>query len=193
MAFAAGDSKLALFLPEAYDLVWSLIILVILAVFFYKFVMPKFQAIFDERAEKIEGGMAKAAETQREADELKENIESQVAQAQADAAKTREQARSEASKIIDEARQRAEHDAAKIISEAQRSIEAQHKHAMSSLQGEVSVLAAALAGKILASKLDDEKVSAQVLDHVIDEVENTENSDHEQQEVKDAGKSIASE
>ena len=52
MAFAAGDSKLALFLPEAYDLVWSLIILVILAVFFYKFVMPKFQAIFDERAEK---------------------------------------------------------------------------------------------------------------------------------------------
>ena len=72
MAFAAGDSKLALFLPEAYDLVWSLIILVILAVFFYKFVMPKFQAIFDERAEKIEGGIAKAAETQREADELKE-------------------------------------------------------------------------------------------------------------------------
>ncbi|MFU0469400.1 F0F1 ATP synthase subunit B [Gardnerella vaginalis] len=180
MAFAAGDSKLALFLPEAYDLVWSLIILVILAVFFYKFVMPKFQAIFDERAEKIEGGIAKAAETQREADELKERIESQVAQAQADAAKTREQARAQASKIIDEARQRAEHDAAKIISEAQSSIEAQHKHAMNSLQGEVSVLAAALAGKILASKLDDEKVSAQILDHVIDDVENSENSDHEE-------------
>ena len=126
MAYAAGSNKLALFLPEPYDVLWSLVVLVVLAAFFYKFVMPKFQ---------------------------------------------------EASKIIGEARQRAEKDAAKIISEAQHSIEAQHKHAMSSLQGEVSVLAAALAGKILASKLDDDTVSSKIIDHVIDEVGDTKNSD----------------
>ncbi|WP_427875899.1 F0F1 ATP synthase subunit B [Gardnerella sp. 2492-Sm] len=176
MAHAAGSDKLALFLPEPYDVLWSLVVLVILAVFFYKLVLPKFQAIFDERAEKIEGGIAKAAKTQQEADELKAEIENELAQAQTDAAKTREQARAEASKIVDEARQRAEKDAAKIISEAQHSIEAQHKHAMSSLQGEVSVLAAALAGKILASKLDDDTVGSKVIDHVIDEVEGSKES-----------------
>ena len=176
MAYAAETNKLALFLPEPYDLVWSLIVLVVLAVFFYKFVMPKFQAILDERAEKIEGGMAKAANMQREADELKSKMEEELAQAQADAAKTREQARAQASKIVDEARQRAEKDAAKIISEAQCSIEAQHKHAMSSLQGEVSVLAAALAGKILASKLDDDAVGSKIIDHVIDEVSSVKDS-----------------
>ena len=127
MAYAAGSNKLALFLPEPYDVLWSLVVLVVLAAFFYKFVMPKFQAILDERAEKIEGGMAKAANVQREADELKSQIENELSQAQTDAAKTREEARSEASKIIGEARQRAEKDAAKIISEAQHSIEAQHK------------------------------------------------------------------
>ena len=177
MAYAAETNKLALFLPEPYDVIWSLVVLVVLAVFFYKFVMPKFQAILDERAEKIEGGMAKAANVQREADELKSQIENELSQAQTDAANTREEARSEASKIIGEARQRAEKDAAKIISEAQHSIEAQHKHAMSSLQGEVSVLAAALAGKILASKLDDDTVSSKIIDHVIDEVGDTKNSD----------------
>ena len=177
MAHASESNGLALFLPEPYDVVWSLVVLVVLAVFFYKFVMPKFQAILDERAEKIEGGMAKAANMQREADELKSQIEEELAQAQTDAAKTREEARTEASKIIGEARQRAEKDAAKIISEAQHSIEAQHKHAMSSLQGEVSVLAAALAGKILASKLDDDAVSSKIIDHVIDEVGETKNSD----------------
>ncbi|MBF9353910.1 F0F1 ATP synthase subunit B [Bifidobacteriaceae bacterium NR044] len=177
MAYAAETNKLALFLPEPYDVIWSLVILVILAAFFYKFVTPKFQAILDERAEKIEGGMAKAANVRREADELKSQMEEELTQAQTDAAKTREEARAQASKIVDEARQRAEKDAAKIISEAQHSIEAQHKHAMSSLQGEVSVLAAALAGKILASKLDDDTVSSKIIDHVIDEVGDTKNSD----------------
>ena len=166
MAYAAETNKLALFLPEPYDVIWSLVVLVVIAAFFYKFVMPKFQAILDERAEKIEGGMSKAANVQREADELKSQMEEELAQA-----------RTEASKIIGEARQRAEKDAAKIISEAQYSIEAQHKHAMSSLQGEVSVLAAALAGKILASKLDDDTVSSKIIDHVIDEVGDTKNSD----------------
>ena len=51
MAYAAETNKLALFLPEPYDVIWSLVILVVLAAFFYKFVMPKFQAILDERAE----------------------------------------------------------------------------------------------------------------------------------------------
>ena len=45
-------SGIDLFIPEVYDIVWSLIILVIVAVFFYKFFMPKFNAIFDERAAK---------------------------------------------------------------------------------------------------------------------------------------------
>ena len=53
-------SGIDLFIPEVYDIVWSLIILVIVAVFFYKFFMPKFNAIFDERAAKIQGNIADA-------------------------------------------------------------------------------------------------------------------------------------
>ena len=48
MTIAASDG-LKLFIPQVYDIVWSLIILVIVALFFHKFFMPKFNAIFDER------------------------------------------------------------------------------------------------------------------------------------------------
>ena len=53
-------SEMELFLPKSYDIFWSLVILIIVAVFFYKFFLPKFQAVFDERAAKIEGGIAMA-------------------------------------------------------------------------------------------------------------------------------------
>ena len=56
---------------ESYDIFWSLVILIIVAVFFYKFFLPKFQAVFDERAAKIEGGIAKVEQAQKDADEAK--------------------------------------------------------------------------------------------------------------------------
>ena len=70
-------SGIDLFIPEVYDIVWSLIILVIVAVFFYKFFMPKFNAIFDERAAKIQGNIAKAEQARKDADKAKAKYEAQ--------------------------------------------------------------------------------------------------------------------
>ena len=69
MTIAASDG-LKLFIPQVYDIVWSLIILVIVALFFYKFFMPKFNAIFDERAAKIEGNIAKAEQAQKDMESI---------------------------------------------------------------------------------------------------------------------------
>ncbi len=130
-------SGIDLFIPEVYDIVWSLIILVIVAVFFYKFFMPKFNAIFDERAAKIQGNIAKAEQARKDADEAKAKYEAQLSTARVDAAKIRDDARAEASHIIADARSRAECDAAQITASAQRSIESQHQQAIVSLKGEV--------------------------------------------------------
>ena len=109
-----AEGGIDLFIPETYDIVWSLIILVIVAVFFYKFFMPKFNAIFDERAAKIEGNIAKAEQAKKDADEAKAKYEAQLSTARVDAAKIRDDARAEASHIISDARSRAESDAAQI-------------------------------------------------------------------------------
>ena len=113
MTIAASDG-LKLFIPQVYDIVWSLIILVIVALFFYKFFMPKFNAIFDERAAKIEGNIAKAEQAKKDADAAKQKYESQLSNARVEASKIRDDARAEASHIIADARSRAESDAAQI-------------------------------------------------------------------------------
>ena len=81
--------------------------------------------------------------------------------------KIRDDARAEASHIIADARSRAESDAAQITATAQRSIESQQQQALVSLKGEVGVLATALAGKILGSKLENDDVQSSMIDRMI--------------------------
>ena len=50
---------------------------------------------------------------------------------------------------------------------AQRSIESQQQQALVSLKGEVGVLATALAGKILGSKLESDDVQSTMIDQMI--------------------------
>jgi len=164
-------SGVELFLPETYDIVWSLIILVIVAVFFYKFFLPKFQAVFDERAAKIEGGIAKAEQVQKEANAAKAKYEAQMSEARVEAAKIRDDARAEASHIVADARTRAEADAAQITANAQRSLESQQQQALVSLKGEVGTLATALAGKILGAKLEDKDVQSSMIDSMLDDLD----------------------
>lgn len=165
-AIAEGDG-IALFLPHTFDIVWSLIILVVIAVFFYKFFIPKFNAVFDERSAKIEGNIAKAEESQKAADAAKRKYEAQLSTARVEASKIRDDARAEASHIIADARSRAESDAAQITANAQRAIASQQQQALVSLKGDVGVLATALAGKILGAKLEDEAVQSSMIDQMI--------------------------
>ena len=169
MTIAASDG-LKLFIPQVYDIVWSLIILVIVALFFHKFFMPKFNAIFDERAAKIEGNIAKAEQSKKDADAAKSKYEAQLSTARVEASKIRDDARAEASHIIADARSRAESDAAQITANAQRSIESQQQQLVS-LKGEVGTLATALAGKILGAKLESDDVQSSMIDKMIDDLD----------------------
>ena len=170
MTIAASDG-LKLFIPQVYDIVWSLIILVIVALFFHKFFMPKFNAIVDERAAKIEGNIAKAEQSKKDADAAKSKYEAQLSTARVEASKIRDDARAEASHIIADARSRAESDAAQITANAQRSIESQQQQALVSLKGEVGTLATALAGKILGAKLESDDVQSSMIDKMIDDLD----------------------
>ena len=169
-----AEGGIDLFLPETYDIVWSLVILVIIAAVFYKVVLPKFQAVFDERAARIEGGIAKAEQAQKEAVEAKRKYEEQLSHARVEASKIRDDARAEASHIIADARSRAEADAEQITTNAQRTIESQQQAAMVSLKGEVGTLATALAGKILGAKLQDDATQTAMLDQMIADLDSDE-------------------
>lgn len=173
-----------LFIPPIYDIVWSLVILIILAVFFYKFFMPKFQAIFDERAAKIQGNIDKAKKAKEDADKAKKSYEDQLGKARLEASQIRDDARAEASRIVSDARTRAESEANQITENAQRSIKSQQQQALVSLKGEVGTLATALAGKILGSQLQSDAVQSSMINSIIADSEGDDGSANDDQAGK---------
>lgn len=176
MITMAADG-IELFLPKTYDMFWSLVVLIILGVFFFIFFMPRFKKIFDERASRIEGNIAKAEQANKDAQAAKEKYEGQLKNAKVEASKIRDNARAEATNIIADARSRAESEAQQIADNAQKSIESQQQ-ALVSLKSEVGAIATALAGKILDTKLQKGDVQDSMIDSMISSMEKTDKADH---------------
>ncbi|PFG43981.1 ATP synthase F0 subcomplex B subunit [Isoptericola jiangsuensis] len=160
-----------LFIPAWYDIIWSSVIVVVIAVVFYKFVLPRFQEVLDERTAKIEGGLAKAEQAQEEAAAALAEYHQQLADSRAEAAKTREEARAEGAAIVAELRTKANDEAARIVETAHRQIEAERQAAAVSLRTEVGSLATELASKIVGESLEDSARQSRVVDRFLDELE----------------------
>ncbi|UJP41302.1 F0F1 ATP synthase subunit B [Cellulomonas palmilytica] len=162
-----------LLLPEPYDIFWSAVVLLIIAVPFFRFALPALQKVLDERTEKIEGGLAKAELAQAEAAAALDEYHQQLAEARAEAARIREDARTEGGQIVAELRARAQDEAARIAETAQRQIEAERQQAAVQLRTDVGALATELASKIVGESLEDEVRRSRVVDRFLDELEAT--------------------
>ncbi len=172
---ATGDAPTgkALLLPEGYDLLWSTVVLVLIGAAFARYVLPKMNAVLDERTAKIEGGLAKAENAQAEAAAALASYHQQLAEARAEAARIREDARAEGGAIVNELRAKASEDAARILETAQQQIAAERAQASTSLRGEVGALATELASRIVGEALADEVRKSRVVDRFLDELETT--------------------
>ena len=160
-----------LFLPAGYDLLWSSVTILIIAVVFYKFVLPSMNKVLDERSSLIEGGIEKAEAAQKQADEALAQQQQLLAEARADAAQVREEARAEGTAIIKDLKVKASEEAARITETARRQIEADRQAASVSLRAEVGALATGLASKIVGESLEDSARQSRVVDRFLDELE----------------------
>ena len=161
---------ISLLLPAIYDIVWSLVVLAIIAFAFYRYVLPKFRAVLDERTDKIQGGIAKAQSAQAEAQAALQRNQEALAAARAEAARIREEARTEGAAIVEEYRARAAGEAERIVETAHRQIEAERKQASVALRAEVGTLATELASRIVGESLQDEARQSRVVDRFLDEL-----------------------
>lgn len=160
-----------LFLPAGYDLLWSSVVVIIIAVVFYRAILPKFKAVLDERTAKIEGGLAKAESAQAEAAAALAEYHQQLQEARTEAARIREEARTEGSAIVADLRVKASEDASRIVETAHRQIEAERQQAAVSLRNDVGLLATELASKIVGESLEDAARQSRVVDRFLDELE----------------------
>lgn len=160
-------------IPMNYDLLWSSVIFVIIAVVFMRVLLPKLQKVLDERADLIEGGIKKAEKAQAEAAAALEEYTAQLTAARAEAARIREDARIEAAQILADSRRRAGKDAERIVETAQRQIDAERSQAVVSLRTEVGSLATELASRIVGESLADDARQQRVIDAFLGDLDAT--------------------
>lgn len=161
----------AVIMPAFADLFWSFVVILIVAAAFYRYVLPRFTTVLDERTTKIEGGLAKAESAQAEAAAALAEYHRQLADARAEAARIREQARAEGGTIVAELRAKASDDAARILQTAQRQIEAERQQAATALRGQIGELATELASRIVGESLADAARQSRVVDRFLDDLE----------------------
>jgi F-type H+-transporting ATPase subunit b len=132
-----------------------------------KMLLPRIMTTLNERTEKIEGPLQRAAEAQAEANRLREQYQAQLAVARHEAAQLREQAREEGAAIIAEMREQAQAEAKRITEASRAQIEADRQQAFSSLRTEIGTLSVQLASKIVGESLEDEVRQSRVVDRFL--------------------------
>ena len=176
-AAAKSTAGISLFLPAFSDIFWSAVVLIPIALMFYRLVLPKFTEVLDKRTALIEGGIAKAESVQADAEAALVRYTNELAEARAEAARLREVARVEGVAIVADLRAKASEESDRIIATAQRQIAAERQQAVVSLRSDVGALATELASKIIGEALADEVRQSRVVDRFLDELEASSASD----------------
>jgi F-type H+-transporting ATPase subunit b len=176
LAAATEEAPRNPLLPEIYDIIWSLVCFVVILFFFGRLVLPRMQKLLDERAEAIEGNIAKADDAQRKAEAALEEYTAQLAGARAEAGTIREQARTDGQRIVAEHKEQAIAEAARVTATAKAQIEAERSAAVVSLRSEVGSLAIDLASGVIGESLADDAKASAIVDRFLAELEASENA-----------------
>lgn len=174
VVIAAAEEQHNPLIPAWPDIIGALICFIVILFFFWKLVLPRMKKLLDERAEAIEGNIAKADEAQHKAEALLEEYTAQLADARAEAGRIREQARTDGQRIVAEAKETATAEAARVTASAQAQIDAERQAALVSLRGEVGSLAIDLASGVVGEALNDDKKSQAIVDRFLADLEASE-------------------
>ncbi|MGL5909248.1 MAG: F0F1 ATP synthase subunit B, partial [Phycicoccus sp.] len=158
-------------LPHPAEIIIGLIAFGILDRIFATKVVPRMEALYEERAAAIEGGMKQAEEAQAEARAALEKYNAQLSEARGEANEIREAAREQGASIVAEMRTQAQSEAARIADAANRQVEAERQQAVVQLRQEVGALSTSLASKIVGESLEDDVRRTGVVDRFLADLE----------------------
>lgn len=169
LAAATGDGPILI--PAPADLIWGSVSFVILLLLFWKYVIPRFNKVMEERSEKIEGGFERAQAAEAAAQAALQKYNAQMEEARSEASQIRAKAEEQRKAIVEEAR--AEVNEYKEVENLrfQERTKAEISQASLQLQKEVGVLALDLASRLVGEALKDDARAKAVIDQFIQDLE----------------------
>ncbi len=171
VASEAAAEEHNVLLPAIYDIVWGGLSFVIILVLFSKFVMPRMREVTAARTEKIEGGLARAEESQAEATQLLAQYREALESANKEASEIRAAAQAERLAIIDEAKKAAATAAAAVTAQATTALESDRARIATELRRDLGVAATDLASRIVGESLSDDARAAAVVERFVADLE----------------------
>ncbi|MGO1547548.1 F0F1 ATP synthase subunit B [Microbacterium gubbeenense] len=171
---AAEESTQDPLFPAGYDIIWSAVCFVIIAIVICVVALPRLNKVLDARSAAIEGNIEKADEAQRQAEAALVEYTQQLADARREAGEIREGARVDGKKIVDEARANAVVEADRITVSAHTQIEAERQAAMVSLRQDVGSIALDLAGNVIGEAMSEDAKAQAVVDRFLADLEASE-------------------
>ena len=158
-------------IPHPAEMIFGFVAFGILYWAVAKHVVPRLEKVFAERADAIEGGIARAEQAQAEAAAALERYRARLAGAEDEASRIREEARAEGARILADMREQARVEAERIVAAAQTQVQAERQQAMIQLRGEAGRIAVDLASRIVGEALEDEVRQRRVVDRFLAELE----------------------
>jgi F-type H+-transporting ATPase subunit b len=155
--------------PAPGELIVGLVAFAILFFFTWKWVLPRFKQVLEERRAQIQGEMEKAEAERNEAEKLQDEYRQQLAGAREEANQIIEEARATAEQLRRDLQARAEEEAQATVARAQEEIRAERDRAFQELRAQVGSIAVELAERVVGQALD-EKAHQRLIDEFIDEV-----------------------
>ncbi|MDR2380625.1 MAG: F0F1 ATP synthase subunit B [Bifidobacteriaceae bacterium] len=172
MWLAEGAPKgFNLFIPPWSEVIIALVAVGLIAIVVVKYAVPRYFQVLDERAEVIEGGIARARDAESEIARVRQGLDAEKEAARIEAARLREEAKTEAQAIVAAAKAKAADDARRTAEAAQRQIESERKAAEVSLRADVGSLATELAERIVGEALKDTALAGRVVDRFLAELD----------------------
>jgi F-type H+-transporting ATPase subunit b len=158
-------------LPHPIEIILSVVFVLLLTVVIARFVVPRFEATYAERTEAIQGGIEKAEKAQEAAEAALAEYNAQLAEARTEAARIREDAKTQGTQILAELREQAQAEAARIRAQGEAQLEAERAQVMAQLRNEIGGLATTLASRIVGESLEDDARAQRTVDRFLADLE----------------------
>jgi F-type H+-transporting ATPase subunit b len=155
--------------PAAGELIVGLLAFLVLFFFTWKWILPRFRHVLDERQGEIKGELERAEAERTEARQLQDQYREQLAGARQEAGRIIEEARATAEEMRRDLQARAEEQAEQTVARAQDEIRAERDRVFQELRAQVGTIAVELAERVVEKELDA-TTHERLIDEYIDQV-----------------------
>ncbi len=159
-------------LPETNEIIWGGSAFLILFVLMVKKGFPAVRGAMDARAEKIRSDLDAAEQARVDAQSVQSDYEARLADAKTEASRLIDEARVAADQLKGDLADRAETDISEMRERAAAGLESERAQAIADLRAEVAGIALGAAERVVHASLDAE-VQGRLIDAYIDEVAGT--------------------